>query len=148
MKNTTPPTSRRTASIITPATWRWFAGILRKVRWCWRRRPPPAPQGIALTREGPPRGRFVAPRLAEAVKIALERREQALLFLNRRGYAPLTLCRTCGFRFSCPNCDAWLVDHRFRRQLVCHHCGFFTPRPPSCPKCQACDSFAACGPGV
>src|SRR5713226_1127577 len=108
----------------------------------------PAIEAIDLTREGPPRGRFVAPRLAEAVKIALERKEQALLFLNRRGYAPLTLCRACGFRFSCPNCDAWLVDHRFRRQLVCHHCGFFTPQPPSCPKCQASDSFAACGPGV
>jgi primosomal protein N' (replication factor Y) (superfamily II helicase) len=108
----------------------------------------PATEAVDLTREGPPRGRFVAPRLAEAVKIALERGEQALLFLNRRGYAPLTLCRTCGFRFSCPNCDAWLVDHRFRRQLVCHHCGFFTPRPPSCPKCQASDSFVACGPGV
>jgi primosomal protein N' (replication factor Y) len=108
----------------------------------------PAIEAIDLTREGPPRGRFVAPRLAEAVKIALERKEQALLFLNRRGYAPLTLCRACGFRFSCPNCDAWLVDHRFRRQLVCHHCGFFTQRPPSCPKCQAGDSFVACGPGV
>jgi primosomal protein N' (replication factor Y) len=108
----------------------------------------PGIEAIDLTREGPPRGRFVAPRLAGAVKIALERKEQALLFLNRRGYAPLTLCRACGFRFSCPNCDAWLVDHRFRRQLVCHHCGFFTPRPPSCPKCQASDSFVACGPGV
>jgi primosomal protein N' (replication factor Y) (superfamily II helicase) len=54
----------------------------------------------------------------------------------------------CGFRFSCPNCDAWLVDHRFRRQLVCHHCGFYTPRPPSCPKCLKPDSFVACGPGV
>jgi primosomal protein N' (replication factor Y) len=108
----------------------------------------PATEAIDLTREGPPRGRFVAPRLAEAVKLALERKDQALLFLNRRGYAPLTLCRACGFRFACPNCDAWLVDHRFRRQLVCHHCGFFTPRPPSCPKCQASDSFAACGPGV
>jgi primosomal protein N' (replication factor Y) len=108
----------------------------------------PATEAIDLTREGPPRGRFVAPRLAEAVKLALERKEQALLFLNRRGYAPLTLCRACGFRFACPNCDAWLVDHRFRRQLVCHHCGFSTPRPPSCPKCQASDSFAACGPGV
>jgi primosomal protein N' (replication factor Y) len=108
----------------------------------------PATEAIDLTREGPPRGRFVAPRLAEAVKLALERKDQTLLFLNRRGYAPLTLCRACGFRFACPNCDAWLVDHRFRRQLLCHHCGFFTPRPPSCPKCQASDSFAACGPGV
>lgn len=108
----------------------------------------PATEAIDLTREGPPRGRFIAPRLAEAVKFALERKEQALLFLNRRGYAPLTLCRACGFRFACPNCDAWLVDHRFRRQLVCHHCGCFMPPPPSCPKCQASDSFVACGPGV
>jgi primosomal protein N' (replication factor Y) len=82
------------------------------------------------------------------VKTALERREQALLFLNRRGYAPLTLCRACGFRFACPNCDAWLVDHRFRRQLVCHHCGFGMPHPPTCPKCGAADSFVPVGPGV
>jgi primosomal protein N' (replication factor Y) len=108
----------------------------------------PAIESIDLRREGPPRGRFIAPRLAEAVNVALERREQALLFLNRRGYAPLTLCRACGFRLNCPNCDAWLVDHRFKRALVCHHCGFSAPRPAACPKCQAADSFVACGPGV
>ena len=95
----------------------------------------PAIEAIDLTRDGPPRGRFIAPRLAEAVTAAIERGEQALLFLNRRGYAPLTLCRACGFRFSCPHCDAWLVDHRFRRQLVCHHCGFCAPQPAACPKC-------------
>jgi primosomal protein N' (replication factor Y) len=78
----------------------------------------------------------------------LERREQALLFLNRRGYAPLTLCRACGFRLQCPNCDAWLVDHRFRKRLVCHHCGFNRPLPAECPKCHATESFAAVGPGV
>jgi primosomal protein N' (replication factor Y) (superfamily II helicase) len=105
-------------------------------------------EAIDLRREGPPRGRFIAPRLAEAVQLALERKEQALLFLNRRGYAPLTLCRACGFRLSCPNCDAWLVDHRFRRQLVCHHCGFAMPPPAACPKCQAADSFTAVGPGI
>ena len=105
-------------------------------------------EAIDMTREGPPRGRFIAPRLAEAVKIALERGEQALLFLNRRGYAPLTLCRSCGHRLDCPNCDAWLVDHRFKRRLVCHHCGFSKPIPESCPKCEAKDSFAAVGPGV
>jgi primosomal protein N' (replication factor Y) len=108
----------------------------------------PSIEPIDLTREGPPRGRFIAPRLVEAVKIAFERKEQALLFLNRRGYAPLTLCRACGFRFSCPQCDAWLVDHRFRRQLVCHHCGLATSPPAACPKCQATESFVACGPGV
>jgi primosomal protein N' (replication factor Y) len=108
----------------------------------------PAIEAIDLKAAPPPRGRFISPLLAGAAAAALERREQALLFLNRRGYAPLTLCRACGFRFSCPNCDAWLVDHRFRRQLVCHHCGFATPQPAACPKCQAMDSFAACGPGV
>ena len=108
----------------------------------------PAIEAIDLKREGPPRGRFIAPRLAGAIRTALERGEQALLFLNRRGYAPLTLCRACGFRLNCPNCDAWLVDHRFKRQLVCHHCGFTTPPPAACPKCHAADSFVACGPGV
>jgi primosomal protein N' (replication factor Y) len=108
----------------------------------------PAIEAIDLRSEGPPRGKFIAPLLAQAVKIALERGEQALLFLNRRGYAPLTLCRACGFRLSCPNCDAWLVDHRFKRRLVCHHCGFAMPTPPACPQCQATDSFAAVGPGV
>jgi primosomal protein N' (replication factor Y) len=108
----------------------------------------PVIEAIDLRREGPARGRFIAPRLAEAITLALERHEQALLFLNRRGYAPLTLCRACGFRISCPNCDAWLVDHRFRRRLVCHHCGFAMPPPAACPKCQAADTFVACGPGV
>jgi primosomal protein N' (replication factor Y) (superfamily II helicase) len=108
----------------------------------------PAIEAIDLRAEGPPRGRFIAPRLAQAVTSALERGEQALLFLNRRGYAPLTLCRRCGFRLACPNCDAWLVDHRFRRRLVCHHCGFSMPPPMQCPHCQAANSFVAVGPGV
>jgi primosomal protein N' (replication factor Y) (superfamily II helicase) len=108
----------------------------------------PAVEAIDLRQAPPPRGRFISPVLAEAVNTALERREQALLFLNRRGYAPLTLCRSCGFRFQCQNCDAWLVDHRFRKQLVCHHCGFAMPHPANCPKCQAQNSFVACGPGV
>jgi len=108
----------------------------------------PAIEAIDLRAEGPPRGRFIAPRLAQAVVSALERGEQALLFLNRRGYAPLTLCRQCGFRFACPNCDAWLVDHRFKRRLVCHHCGFSMPPPMQCPQCQAANSFVAVGPGV
>jgi primosomal protein N' (replication factor Y) (superfamily II helicase) len=108
----------------------------------------PAIEAMDLRREGPPRGRFIAPRLAEAMRSALKRGEQALLFVNRRGYAPLTLCRQCGHRFACPNCDAWLVDHRFRRRLVCHHCGFSMPPPALCPQCQASESLVAVGPGV
>jgi len=108
----------------------------------------PSVEAIDLRREGPARGRFISPRLAEAVKIALERGEQALLFLNRRGFAPLTLCNACGHRMACPNCDAWLVDHRFKRRLVCHHCGCSMPPPEQCPKCEAKGSFVAVGPGV
>ncbi|HEY2227212.1 MAG TPA: primosomal protein N' [Xanthobacteraceae bacterium] len=108
----------------------------------------PTIEAIDLRREGPVPGRFVAPRLAQAVQSALERGEQALLFLNRRGYAPLTLCRHCGFRLSCPNCEAWLVDHRFKRRLVCHHCGYAMPTPEQCPHCAARGTFVACGPGV
>jgi primosomal protein N' (replication factor Y) len=108
----------------------------------------PTIEPIDLRAEGPPRGRFIAPRLAEAVKRSLSRGAQTLLFLNRRGYAPLTLCRQCGFRLACPNCDAWLVEHRFRRRLVCHHCGFSMPPPAKCANCQAVASFVAVGPGV
>jgi primosomal protein N' (replication factor Y) len=105
-------------------------------------------EAIDMRTQGPPRNRFIAPMLVEAVKLALEKKEQALLFLNRRGYAPLTLCRSCGYRLACQNCDAWLVDHRFKRRLVCHHCGFSMPPPAVCPKCEAKDSFAPVGPGV
>ncbi|WP_458758635.1 primosomal protein N' [Afipia sp. TerB] len=108
----------------------------------------PQIEAIDLRREGPMRGRFISPPLAEAIRHAVERKEQALLFLNRRGYAPLTLCRACGHRFSCNICDAWLVDHRFRQRLVCHHCGFSIPRPHQCPQCGAEESLAAIGPGV
>jgi primosomal protein N' (replication factor Y) len=103
---------------------------------------------IDLRKEGPVRGRWIAPRLEKAIAETLGRKEQALLFLNRRGYAPLTLCRACGHRLRCPSCEAWLVEHRFRRRLVCHHCGFEMPPPAACPKCEAADSFVACGPGV
>ena len=78
----------------------------------------------------------------------VERGEQALLFLNRRGYAPLTLCRVCGHRFQCPNCSAWLVEHRFRGILQCHHCGHTEKSPEACPECGTLDHLASCGPGV
>jgi primosomal protein N' (replication factor Y) len=78
----------------------------------------------------------------------LDAGEQGLLFLNRRGYAPLTLCRACGHRFQCPNCSAWLVEHRFRRALICHHCGHTERRPDACPACGTMDALTAAGPGV
>ncbi|MDE2198920.1 MAG: primosomal protein N' [Rhodospirillales bacterium] len=100
-------------------------------------------------RETPPaRGHFLAPPLLADIAATLERGEQAMLFLNRRGYAPLTLCRTCGHRMQCPNCTAWLVEHRTRQVLQCHHCGHTVPIPPACPACGAEHSLAAIGPGV
>ena len=71
-----------------------------------------------------------------------------MLFLNRRGYAPLTLCRHCGHRMQCPNCTAWLVEHRAQRLLHCHHCGHAEPPPAECPECGAASSLAPVGPGV
>jgi primosomal protein N' (replication factor Y) len=103
---------------------------------------------VDLKREGPPRGRWLSPRAIAWVEEARASGEQAMLFLNRRGYAPLTLCRTCGHRFNCPNCAAWLVEHRFRAALVCHHCGHVESRPHVCPHCHEADTLTACGPGV
>ena len=96
----------------------------------------------------PERGHFLAPPLVEAIRATFLRGEQAMLFLNRRGYAPLTLCRACGHRLQCPNCTAWLVEHRARKLLQCHHCGHAEPIPPTCPQCGAENSLTAVGPGV
>ena len=108
----------------------------------------PDVEAIDLRKSPPPRGRFLSPALTQAIGRTVDRGEQALLFLNRRGYAPLTLCRVCGHRFQCPDCSSWLVEHRFRGQLVCHHCGHNEPRPEACPECGALDHLVACGPGV
>ena len=108
----------------------------------------PSVEIVDLRRDQPERGRWLAPPLVAAMRARLERGEQSLLFLNRRGYAPLTLCRTCGHRFQCPNCTAWLVEHRFSRRLACHHCGHEVPVPEVCPECGEGDCLVACGPGV
>jgi len=105
-------------------------------------------RAVDLRRETMERGRFIAPTLAYAVDDTVARGEQVLLFLNRRGYAPLTLCRACGHRYECPNCSAWLVEHRFRRALVCHHCGHLERTPQACAECGSLDSLVSCGPGV
>lgn len=111
-------------------------------------RPMPDLHALDLKHNPPERGKFLSPRLIEEARAVIARGEQVLFFLNRRGYAPLTLCRTCGHRWQCPQCDAWLVEHRFRRALICHHCGHTQRRPISCEACGAEDSLIACGPGV
>jgi primosomal protein N' (replication factor Y) len=105
-------------------------------------------EALDLTEDVPPRGHWLAPTLVAALEENLERGEQSLLFLNRRGFAPLTLCRTCGHRIDCPNCTAWMVEHRLTRRLACHHCGHVMPIPEKCPECGDEDSLVACGPGV
>ena len=86
--------------------------------------------------------------LAQMVDETLRNDEQTMLFLNRRGYAPLTLCRACGHQINCPQCTAWLVEHRLHERLECHHCGYYTSPPKTCPSCGVDGQFAACGPGV
>jgi primosomal protein N' (replication factor Y) len=108
----------------------------------------PQIRAVDLKREAIPKGRWISPTLAFAIEDNLDRGEQSLLFLNRRGYAPLTLCRSCAHRYECPNCFAWLVEHRFRRALVCHHCGHLERTPQACTECGTFDSLVPCGPGV
>lgn len=103
---------------------------------------------VDLRADKPERQCFLSQTMLEEVQKTLDAGEQALLFLNRRGYAPLTLCRTCGHRMECPRCTAWLVEHKRSGRLHCHHCGFHAPVPKHCPECDDVDSFAACGPGV
>lgn len=108
----------------------------------------PAVQIIDMCADRPPTGRWIGGELEKAVNETLAAGEQGLLFLNRRGYAPLTLCNTCGHRMQCPHCTAWLVEHRYLGRLQCHHCGHDVRRPTACPKCGDTDSLKACGPGV
>ncbi len=108
----------------------------------------PAVRLIDMRGEAMPRGRFLSPTLGDAITAALARGEQAMLFLNRRGYAPLTLCRHCGHRLACPHCTAWLVEHRRAGRLACHHCDYTAALPAACPACGAAQSFVAVGPGV
>ena len=103
---------------------------------------------INLTQDPPPRGRWLAPQLVRELEANLWPASSRLLFLNRRGFAPLTLCRHCGHRFQCPNCTAWMVEHRLMHRLACHHCGHVMPPPKACPECGEEDSLVACGPGV
>lgn len=107
---------------------------------------------IDLKKDKPQKGTWgvswLAPTLVKALTENLAKGEQSVLFLNRRGYAPLTICRDCGHRIQCPNCTAWLTEHRSSNSLVCHHCGYTTAIPSCCPECGSEDGLTACGPGV
>ena len=103
---------------------------------------------IDMKNDRPERQHFISPTLKKAIADNLAAGEQSLLFLNRRGYAPLTLCRACGHRMECPRCSAWLVEHKKSGRLQCHHCDYQIGIPKTCPICAAPDSFVVCGPGV
>lgn len=103
---------------------------------------------IDMRREKLPANEFISAALREKLANTLADGNQSMLFLNRRGYAPLMLCRACGHRFQCDSCSAWLVTHRSKPRLECHHCGYNIPIPKNCPSCNAEDSLHACGPGV
>ncbi len=108
----------------------------------------PEMRAIDLRAEDLPASRWISPSLQRAVTQRVAAGEQALLFLNRRGYAPLTVCRACGHQIECRDCDARMVEHRFLKRLVCHQCGASAPIPTACPKCGAEDRLAPVGPGV
>lgn len=103
---------------------------------------------IDMRYKGHSAARFISEKLASEIEVRLQKKEQSLLFLNRRGYAPLVLCHACGNRLQCPHCSAWLVEHKQKACLMCHHCGWTISKPKTCPVCQETNTFISCGPGV
>lgn len=108
----------------------------------------PQMRAIDMRAEDLPGQAWISPSLQSEVAVRLSRGEQALLFLNRRGYAPVTLCRACGVQVGCDHCDARMVEHRFQKRLICHQCGETKPLPETCPACGVTGKMAAIGPGV
>lgn len=108
----------------------------------------PEMRTLDLRVEDMPSGTWISPSLRRAVAARLAAGEQALLFLNRRGYAPVTVCRACGHQVGCDDCDSRMVEHRFLRRLVCHQCGATKPMPEACPACGCEGRMAPVGPGV
>ena len=108
----------------------------------------PEMTAIDMRTEPVPNGNWVSPTLRDAIADRIRKGEQSLIFLNRRGYAPITLCRACGHQIGCDHCDARMVEHRFLKRLMCHQCGETKPMPTVCPHCQAEDKLAPVGPGV
>jgi primosomal protein N' (replication factor Y) len=137
----------------TPSLESWAnadAGKYKRLELTSRYGPAVMPEmrAVEMRTEDLPAGQWISPTLRRAVGARLEKGEQALLFINRRGYAPVTLCRACGMQLGCDHCDARLVEHRFQKRLVCHQCGESKPLPEVCPSCQVEGKLAAVGPGV
>lgn len=108
----------------------------------------PRIEAVDMRKDAPPQGHWLSQKLINAAQKTLQKGEQVLFYLNRRGYAPLTLCRSCGHRYECPRCSSTLVEHKFRKALMCHLCGHLEPKPNFCIECGTTDSLITCGPGV
>ncbi len=108
----------------------------------------PAMHAIDMRNEKLARDRYISAPLQQAITTRIAKGEQSLLFLNRRGYAPVTICRACGYQVGCDDCDARMVEHRFLKRLVCHQCGATKPIPVECPSCKVAGKMAPVGPGV
>jgi primosomal protein N' (replication factor Y) len=137
----------------TPSLESWVnaeAGKYARIDLISRFGPSVMPQmhAIDMRSEKMPGSSWISPTLARAVEARIAKGEQSLLFLNRRGYAPVTLCRACGHQIGCAQCDARMVEHRFLKRLMCHQCGETAPMPDVCPSCEAEDRLAPVGPGV
>lgn len=137
----------------TPSLESWAnaeAGKYARVTLAERFGPAILPQmrAIDMRVEDLPGSRWISPTLQRAVVDRIGKGEQSLLFLNRRGYAPVTICRACGHQIGCDHCDARMVEHRFLKRLVCHQCGETKPMPTVCPECEVEDKLAPVGPGV
>ncbi len=108
----------------------------------------PEMKSIDMRAEQMQPGTWISPSLRQAVRQRIEKGEQSLLFINRRGYAPVTLCRACGEQIACDHCDARMVEHRFLKRLMCHQCGETKPMPEACPSCGVEGKLAPVGPGI
>ncbi|MFC1659211.1 primosomal protein N' [Pseudomonadota bacterium] len=108
----------------------------------------PKSEIVDLRKEKRDKNKYISEKLKEEIGEALESGKQVMLYLNRRGYAPLMICKDCGHKIQCPNCSIYLTEHRRFDRLICHHCGHFINTPKSCPECQKEESFFSFGPGV
>ncbi|MEE2944190.1 MAG: primosomal protein N' [Pseudomonadota bacterium] len=137
----------------TPSLESWAnadAGKYKRIELTSRYGPAVMPdmRAIDMRVEDMPSGTWISPTLRAEVTARIEKGEQSLLFINRRGYAPVTICRACGHQIACEQCDARMVEHRFLKRLLCHQCGESAPMPEACPSCGVEGKLAAVGPGV
>ncbi|MBT2129612.1 primosomal protein N' [Aliiroseovarius lamellibrachiae] len=137
----------------TPSLETWAnceAGKYKRIELTSRYGPAVLPdmRAIDMRTEDLPSNSWISPTLKSAITARIAKGEQSLLFINRRGYAPVTICRACGHQVGCDHCDARMVEHRFQKRLVCHQCGETKPMPEVCPDCEVEGKMAPVGPGV